>query len=188
MGFVADVDPILDFPVDRRHDISDLETDTTDFNKVFFLEAVARHFHLRAAVVSDHPPNLLLGLLLKNLIYVLVDVVFMENPVRSILVHQARYDLVPHLLVHLILPLFKEIASGKFCCDFGFGSVDTMAAPDFELLLLEELPFALLHFEVEEAMGLACPSDRTNGHLRHFLLGVLWCGGGHALEAPPILM
>ena len=63
-----------------------------------------------------------------------------------------------------------------------------MAAPDFELLLFKELSFALLHFKVEEAVGLTCPSDCANSYLWHFLLGILWCGGGHALEAPAVLM
>ena len=188
MSFVADVDPVLDLPVDRRHDISDLETDTTDFDKVLFLEAIAGHFHFRAAVVSYHPPDLLFRLFLKNLIDVLVYIILVENPVCSILVHQTRYYLILLLLVHLLLPLFKEIASGKFCCDFRLGSVDTMAAPDFELLLFKELSFALLHFEVKEAVGLACPCGRLNSHFWHFLLSVLWCGGGHALEAPAVLM
>ena len=63
-----------------------------------------------------------------------------------------------------------------------------MAAPDFELLLFEELSLTLLHLEVEEAVRLASPRDGTNVDLRHLDFYVLGCGGGDAPEASSIFM
>ena len=63
MILMAIVDPVLDFPVDWRHDVSDFESDSANFDKVFLLKAVARHVHLWTFGVTNHSPDLLFRLL-----------------------------------------------------------------------------------------------------------------------------
>ena len=68
MIIMSHIDAILDLPVDRRHNISDLKADTAHLDKILLVKATTRHFHLRAAVVTNNSPNLLFWLFLKHLV------------------------------------------------------------------------------------------------------------------------
>lgn len=85
MALVANVYAVLNLSVDRGHDITDLETDPANLDEVFLLQAVAWHFHVRAAIVTHHSPDLLLWLLFEYLVNVLVDVGLVEDPVGAVL-------------------------------------------------------------------------------------------------------
>ena len=70
-----------------RHDITDLEANTAHFDQVFFLQPIARNVHIRTASVSYHAPDLFFWLLLEDLVYTFVYVVFVKDPVGAVLVH-----------------------------------------------------------------------------------------------------
>lgn len=76
---------VLNLAVDRGHDVTYLETDTANLDEVFLLQTVAGHFHFRAAIVSDHSPDLFFWLLFEHLVNVLVDVGLVEDPVSAVL-------------------------------------------------------------------------------------------------------
>ena len=63
-----------------------------------------------------------------------------------------------------------------------------MASFDFELLLFEQFPFALLDFEIEKTVRLSCPSDCLYIHLRHLHFSVLRYAGGLFAESATIFM
>ena len=87
MVIMAHIHSILYLTIHGRHDVSDLEAYSTNFNKVFLLQAVAGHFHIQAAVVPDDSPYFLFRLLLKHLLNRLVHIVLVEDPVGTVLVH-----------------------------------------------------------------------------------------------------
>ena len=91
----------------------------------------------------------------------------MEDPVVPISVHESGNYLVALLLTHGVLDLLEVFVGRQLSAHLGLVAIDALTALDFELLLFEELSFALFHFKIEETVGLSRPSDGANVDLRH---------------------
>lgn len=115
-------------------------------------------------MISDHFPNLLLGLLLKNVVQTLVYQVLVVEPVAPILVVGASYHFIHLRLVHLLLLLIKCFKIfNRLNINIVLVSVNPVASPNFELFLNY-----VLAFKVKQTVGLPCPCHCLgcqDGHL-----------------------
>ena len=188
MVLVAHIHATFNLAIHWRHDVPYLKSDSTNFNEVFLLQSIARHFHACTTVVPYYSPNFFLRLLLENLIYHFIDIVSVEDPVRPILVHQTSNDLIRRLRAHLFLQVLKVLIVAQLCVNIRLTSIETMMAFDFELFLFKELALALLDLEVEETVGLARPGDCPDVDLGQLEFVASGLRGRHLLEPSLVLV
>jgi hypothetical protein len=149
---------LVNFLLNGTHQVSNFESNATDFYYIIFSDLVTRKLKLRLPNLFYYLPNLLLRLPFQDRVCVLVNKVLVVNPVRVFSIKASSNYLFSLFEDQSFFTIFKGLFLNNFVSgDFWIVTTDPMTSFESHGSLLD-----LCAFEVVEPVRLSGPSLNIN--------------------------
>ena len=159
----------FDLSINRRHDVSNFESNSAYFNQILFVKTITRNLLFRTIVLSNYSPYFFFWFLLQDLVNTCIDKVFVVHPVIVIKIKYSCNNFFFFLFYHSFF-LFVEVIWIRA------SELKNTFVPENSIVTLyfKRSTFNFKPFEVEKPMRLSGPSMSVNFNFRQLFYALVW--------------